>query len=397
MKLLRRTLVVLAGLLLTDSACRAQSLDPVWSQWETSAVAKRGPERAAGLLLYFHGFGPEDAFRHPVPTIFTEMAKVATWDILRINRQRFADFEQHDDMILGFLAKRIAEARQDGYKQIIVAGYSRGGWLALLAATLPDIDAAIGLAPGTGSDKPAELERTRDALAQKLAGARAKRVAAFFFEGDPIEELSERRAVAVRRGLQNSGSTFVVVDRPPDLHGHGGGATGRFVRRYRDCLRQLVQDANQPAGEVQCSRSSGYAIGSEIGFPASDAVLKLPAGANQAFAPFLGRWEGDDEYGTYLVMESVRIGPTHVIFRTGFSPYPGQAAAADPRLGDYPFEVDEAFGRIVYKLPSGLDGARASLKSATELEYEAMLNNYWGGKGTRRILLHKRAEAPADQ
>jgi pimeloyl-ACP methyl ester carboxylesterase len=316
---------------------------------------------------------------------------------VRINRLPIADSEAQDDDILGLVAKRTAEARRNGYKKIIVAGYSRGGWLALLAATLPDVNAAIGLAPGTGSYEQVEMERTRDVLAQKLAGARAKYVAAFFFEGDPGEDLSERRAVAVRHGLQNSGSTFVVVDRPPDLHGHGAGGTGRFVRRYRDCLLQLVQGANQPAGEVQCSRSSGCATGSDIGLPASPSVLKVPAGANQAFAPFLGRWEGDDEYGAYLIMESVQVGPTHVIFRTGFSPPPGQSSAADPRLGDYGFELDEAFGRIVYKLPSGLDGSRATLESATELEYEAVLSNYGGGKGTHRILLHKRTEAPADR
>ena len=68
-----------------------------------------------------------------------------------------------------------------------------------------------------------------------------------------------------------------------------------------------------------------------------------------------------------------------------------------PKPTSYPFELDEAFGRIVYKLPSGLDGSRATLKSATELEYEAVLSNYGGGKGTHRILLHKRTEAPADR
>lgn len=205
MKLLRRTLVVLAGLLLAASACRAQSPDPIWSQWETSAVETRGPEQAAGLLLYFHGFGSVDSFRDPIPSIFTEMARVATWDILRINRQRFADYEWEDDNILRFVAERIAEARWNGYKQIIVAGYSRGGWLALSAATLPDVDAAIGLAPGTGRHDRADLERTRDLLAQGLSGAKAKRIATFFFEGDPVEELTVGRAVAVPRRPTSSG------------------------------------------------------------------------------------------------------------------------------------------------------------------------------------------------
>jgi dienelactone hydrolase len=148
------------------------------------------------------------------------MAKTATWDILRINRLPHIDREAADDDILRFVANRISEARRDGYKKIIVAGYSRGGWLALSAATLPDVDAAIGLAPGTAGINRQALERTRDVLAHKLAGARTKRVAAFFFDGDPREDVSERRAAAIRRGLEKSGSTFIVVDRPPDLQGH---------------------------------------------------------------------------------------------------------------------------------------------------------------------------------
>src|SRR5258708_9954133 len=100
MKFLPRTLIVLAGLLLTDSACRAQDFGFVWSEWETSAVEKRGPERADGLLLYFHGFGARHAYLHPIPRIFTEIANVAAWDVLRINRLAIADNEEQDDDIL---------------------------------------------------------------------------------------------------------------------------------------------------------------------------------------------------------------------------------------------------------------------------------------------------------
>lgn len=393
MTLLRRALIALAGLLLTDSGCRAQFANPVWSQWETSAVERRGPEQAGGLLLYFHGRGPENAYRRSIPVIFTEMAKVATWDILRINRLRPVDGAESDDDILRFVADRIAEARREGYKQIVVAGYSRGGWLALLAATLPDVDAAIGLAPGTAGPGREAMERSRDELAQKLAGARTKRVAAFFFEGDPREDLSERRAAAIRRGLQNSASTFIVVDRPPDLRGHSAGATGRFARRYRDCLLQLVQSTDQPVGEVQCSRESGYAIGSEIGFPAAKPALQLPPDADQAFAPFLGRWEGDDKYGAYMILQSVEVAPWYVVLKVGFSEYPGTNITW---MADYAFQLDDELqGRIAFRPTSfGPDGCWAMLKSATELE--VVFSDYKSAV-PRTFLLHKRSEEAADR
>ena len=84
MKVLRRALCAIVVVVLFGSACRAQGHDSIWSDWETSAVEKHGPQRAAGLLLYFHGnAGPADATEDPIPLIFTEMAKAATWDVLR--------------------------------------------------------------------------------------------------------------------------------------------------------------------------------------------------------------------------------------------------------------------------------------------------------------------------
>lgn len=47
---------VLTCLLATGSLGQA-NLSLIWAEWETSALAKQGPEHADGLLLYFHGRG----------------------------------------------------------------------------------------------------------------------------------------------------------------------------------------------------------------------------------------------------------------------------------------------------------------------------------------------------
>src|ERR1700730_6479659 len=269
MKVFRRTMAVLAGLLLTCGACRAQDPVSVWSVWETSAVERRGPASAAGLLLYFHGYdGPQDVTRFPISRLFAEMATAAGWDVLRINRLPTADLEPDDDNILRFVADRITMARQVGYKQIIVAGGSRGGWLALLAATLPGVDAAIATAPGTGSYSTEGLEQTRDRLAQKLTVAKARRIAAFFFDGDAAEDVPERRAVAIRRALQSTRSAFMVVDRPVDFYGHSAAGQPGFIQIYLVCFRESAESATPPAGKFQCF------------FPASAAALRQPASAD---------------------------------------------------------------------------------------------------------------------
>jgi hypothetical protein len=391
MKHFAKTLLAVAGFLLGHDPCRAQQLNSVWSEWETSAVTKKGPDRANGLFVYFHAQS-HDALELPIAILFIEMAKVAQWDILRVNRLLDLDEESLDGRILEVVADEIGRARQAGYKQIIVGGVSRGGWLALLAAALPGVDAAIGLAPGTTTLERQELERTRDVLAQKLAGAKAKRIAAFFFDGDPREAVDERRSAVVRRALQSTGSRYMIVDRPADLYGHAAAGSGRVVRRYRDCLLQFVQDAIEAAGEVQCSRSSGYAIGSDIGFAAPVGPEKLPSGASPAMESLWGRWEGDDDLGTYVIMDAVAAWKKVIVFRTGYSNHPW---GREPRTWrrDISFELNEGDGHLRDMDPPDSDMLIVLRpRSETELEFQHVLRSPQGFLYFRIISLRKQGD-----
>jgi pimeloyl-ACP methyl ester carboxylesterase len=383
MNVFRRTMAALAGLLLTCGVCRAQDPVSVWSVWETAAVERRGPASAAGLLLYFHGYaGLLDITQFPMSQLFVEMATVAGWDVLRINRLPTADLEPDDDNILRFVTDRITMARQVGYKRIIVAGGSRGGWLALLAATLPGVDAAIATAPGTGSYSTEGLEQTRDRLAQRLTGAKARRIAAFFFDGDAAEDVPERRAVAIRRALQDTRSAFLVVDRPVDFYGHSAAARAGFIRRYLGCLREFAESTDPPAGEVQCS------------FPASAAAPRQPASADPSLAPFWGHWQGTDETGAYLTLRAVAIRAGAIVFQVVHSDRP--AGGFEEAMGERAFELDTARRRIFCRLGKNLDLLFATPKSATELDVELIKSDATGSiLGRSRAVLRKQSEEAA--
>jgi hypothetical protein len=319
------------------------------------------------------------------------MAKEAKWDILRVNRLAFIDVASQDDQLLQFVALQVARARQDGYKKIVAAGGSRSGWLALSAAALADVDAVIGLAAGTwGLDK--ELLKQQDGLPiQKLADAKVKRIAAFFLEGDSLEDSTDR-ATALRQSLKGAArSSFMIVDRPPDLYGHSAAELGRFTRRYRDCLLQFVQANDPPAGEVQCARS-GYAAGSDIGFTALGHDMALPPDANAAFVPYAGRWEGDDEEGAYFILEAIQAGPTEIVFRSGYSPQPATTTQR-PWSDTFTFQLNANGRELSCKYRTGSNILIAKLKSETELEFEARLQKN-GVSGIRRFLLHKQATEP---
>lgn len=390
MKRLLLILFFLAGAFVVDRPCRAQNF--VWTEWETKAVERRGPELAGGLLIYLHGAGPADAAKLPILTIFTEMAKVAKWDILRVNRLSFIDFASQDDQLLQFIGLQVARARQDGYRKIVIAGGSRGGWLALAASALADVDAVIGLAPGTWG-LPEDLQKKQAGLPEQiLAETKVKRIAAFFFEGDLLEA-SMDRAAALRQSLQAAAqSSFMIVDRPPDLPGHSAAALGRFTRKYRDCLLRFVQSNDPSAGEVRCSPSDGYAGGSDIGFTATGSGTELPPDANPAFLPYAGRWEGDDEDGAYFILDFVRAGPKEIVFRAGYSPQP-ETTRQKPWVAEFPFQLDVDSGALLHKYPTGPNRLIAKLKSETEIEFEAHLQKN-GASGIRKFLLHKQVEEP---
>jgi len=375
----------LPGLLLASGVCRSEEVTSVWSEWATSPFAIRGPEEADGLLLYLHEEGLED---QPVALVFVEMARVAQWDVLRINRRPFANHEANDSSVLEFVSERIDHVRRMGYGRVVVGGISRGGWLALSAATLPGVDAVISLAPGT-TDFDQREERTRIVPVHRLAAARAKRVAVFFFEGDSHPDMAEHGTAAVRRALQGTGSSFMVVDRPADLPDRSAASGGRFTRRYRDCLVQFAQDVAGRAGEVQCSRSSGYAVGDEIGFPAPDPALrKLPATADPAFGPFWGRWEGDDEHGAYMILQAVDVRLDGIVLRIGLSSGPGNRYPFAGVSEDLAFQIDGSRTCLYYRFPRGDDILAVRLKSESELEYEGQRGR---NRSKFRIRLRKHA------
>lgn len=378
----------LPGMLLAGSACRAQGSTDVWAAWAASPFEILGPEEAHGVLLYLHAEGLED---QPVAPIFAEMARVAQWDVLRINRRSVVDIEANDAALLEFISTQNDRVRRNGYSRVVVGGISRGGWLALSAATLPALDAVIGLAPAAAGSDPDELEPTGHALARHLVDAKTRRIAAFFLAEALDEDASRRGAAAVRRALASSGSRFMVVDRPPDLHRRSGAMSGRFARRYRDCLLEFIQAVDGRGGELPCSRSTGYAMGAEIGFPALDpAFQKMPVNADPVFAPFWGRWEGDDEDGTYVILETVEVRVESIFLRIGISDGPGRGRHFPRVSTDIPFQLDGSRTRIYYKLFEGHpDMFVVKLKSESELEYMSQRS----ARGRLRkfsIRLHKR-------
>lgn len=361
MNIPRRSFFGLSCGLLVDRSCWAQAPTyAVWSEWVGSPFEIYGPGVANGLLVYLHEEGMED---QPVALIFAAMARIAQWDVLRINRRSPVDHEGNDARILDFISSRVAHQRREGYDHVIVGGIARGGWLALSAAAVAGVDAVISLAPKTTVLDAEEQEAARADLCRRLAAAKARRIAAFFFD-------EAHNATMVRDVLRQTDSRFMIVDRA-ELRDESAARSGRFTRRYRDCLVQFAESYAASGGEVECPPPTGYAVASELGFPAIDpARAKLPAYADPAFGAFWGRWGGDDENGVYVVLETVGITPDGIILRIGRSSGPGERYWRGEMPRNFEFQLDGSRRRVYYRFRNGDELLVVEVKSERELEYQ---------------------------
>ena len=380
--------VILAILVWLSSTHALRAHDFIWSQWETTAVRQKGSEAAEGLLVYLHGDGSDAADGLPIVPFFVEVARAANWDILRINRLPFVDTDTADAGILAVVEAKVEEARRAGYRRVVLGGHSRGAWFALSGASLANVDGVVGLAPASslyGNESP---DRTAAILAARLSQARAPRIAAFFFDGDPSEDTLERRAHMVQRALEPSGSSFLIVDRPPDLSGHGAAGYGRFTRRYRDCVVEFLRVPALPMGAAACtSTKNGYAHGADIGFPAALPPVRHLQGADGSLDAYIGRWQGDDRAGGYVIMQAIEVGPDHVLFQFGQSPYVGSPGRASVR--EFSFRKDKASDGLKYTDDGNRIAVTARLLPAGLLQLELRAAVPRPGQTSRQFVLKK--------
>jgi pimeloyl-ACP methyl ester carboxylesterase len=180
-----------------------------------------GPEQARGVLVFGHGKEALTDLRGRQPHSWTRHFNNAGFDVWRFDREPNADGARR---AAAWLRDDLAELRGRGYRQVIVAGQSRGGWNALMVLNRPGLaDVTIAIA--------AAARRTRLAIAD--------------FRDDPFMAEPEKRAEALRRQRERFGA-FLLIDRPAGVAGHGAGGTTAFNDRYGACLLRFATAPRPP-------------------------------------------------------------------------------------------------------------------------------------------------------
>jgi pimeloyl-ACP methyl ester carboxylesterase len=127
------------SVLLASASAFAIGLDPAFSE------PARGPQQAKGVVVWSHGrsINSEDS-QSPTP-VYLKSLREDGWDVLRFNRLAKVDSLGESTR---HLVDHVAELKQRGYKRVVLAGQSFGGFLSLMAAdATPEVDAVIATAP----------------------------------------------------------------------------------------------------------------------------------------------------------------------------------------------------------------------------------------------------------
>lgn len=225
---------------------------PLRETWNYALVPDRrflwhGPG-GRGAVVWAHGKTSGQDSRGIEPPAFLRPLNNAGYDVLRFDREPFADDR---DRAAGWLRDCLAALRAQGYRRIIVGGQSRGAWNALQVLDTPGLaDLVVAVSPAAqGTAGGANLASQDDEMRRLAAAAAAAptRLAFVQFADDPFAADEDARATRIA-GLRARLGGVMLVDRPPGFAGHGAGMEPAFARWFGGCLLGFASDGRTCTG-----------------------------------------------------------------------------------------------------------------------------------------------------
>lgn len=162
----------------------------------------------------------------PAPEWLGRLA-AAGWDVWRFNRVPGSDPLEAGE---ARLIAGIGELRAAGYSRVIIAGFSRGAFIAMAALARPDlVEAVVLLSPAAHGPRAVRRAAAMADYAARLAAAKGPmRFALAQFNDDPFDLAPAERGRMAQEAAQGAGMTFLHIDRPARPTGHMGSFEPEF-------------------------------------------------------------------------------------------------------------------------------------------------------------------------
>ncbi|HTR83019.1 MAG TPA: hypothetical protein VMI56_00975 [Reyranella sp.] len=199
----------------------------------------KGPQAAAGLIVWSHGYmGGKDATTS-APQGEVANFTMAGYDLYRFDRQWIRDWPGDATA----LVDAVRQARTMGYKRVVLAGQSAGGWVSMAAAYR---GAAVDGVISVSAAHHGEVKDMRDVSFAKhewhqiVAGIKpGPRFFVVNFKDDTYDPGG--RMDDAKAAFAASGVDAVIVAYPDGFSGHGAGGTAAFPRKYGSCIHGFIE------------------------------------------------------------------------------------------------------------------------------------------------------------
>jgi pimeloyl-ACP methyl ester carboxylesterase len=199
----------------------------------------KGPGSAAGLIVWSHGYmlGRDATQSAPQGEVSYFTAK--GYDLYRFDRQYIRDWAGDATQ----LAEAVRQAKAMGYRRVILAGQSAGGWVSM-AATMrgAPVDGVISVsAAHHGEVKDMrDVSLARSEWQQVVRGiTRGPRLVVVNFRDDAYDVGS--RMDDAKAAFAASGVDAIVISSPEGFSGHGA-ANGRpFPQKFGACINAFIE------------------------------------------------------------------------------------------------------------------------------------------------------------
>ena len=201
-----------------------------------------GPALARGALVWLHGTYDKASPGPPDPPELVGRMAGRGLDVFQFLRSR------GNDPLIGSgdgLARGLASLRAGGYRRIVVAGHSRGAWIALTALSHPGLaDSIVAVsvaAHGTRPERQTQARADWKALWASASPAPTRVVLVQLnddpYDPDPSWRLDTAKASAARAGLQ-----LLSIFLPPVPRGH----VGLYEPEFDETLGAEIADFADP-------------------------------------------------------------------------------------------------------------------------------------------------------
>ncbi len=205
----------------------------------------KGPQAAAGLVVWSHGYmlGVDATASAPQGQVASFTA--AGYDLYRFDRQYIRDWPGDATQ----LADAVRQAKTMGYKRVVLAGQSAGGWVSM-AATMraAPVDGVISVAAAHHGEVKSmrDVSLARSEWQQIVKGIKpGPRLVVVNFEDDSYDVGG--RMDDARTAFATSRVEALIVSSPAGFKGHGAGNGNTFPRRFGVCIHAFIETGARQA------------------------------------------------------------------------------------------------------------------------------------------------------